>query len=204
MDPPYRLTSERLLIRCWNPSDARLLKDAIDSSVDHLRPWMPWAGAEPTPLAEKVALLRRFRGAFDRGDDFIYGMFTPDEAEVVGGTGLHPRVGDDAFEIGYWVRASRAGSGLATEAAAALTHVAFALCGVDRVEIRVDPANERSAAIPRRLGFTQEATLRRRLIGRGGARRDAVVYTLFADEVGRTPVAAVQVEAYDAAGERLL
>ncbi|MBD0347524.1 MAG: GNAT family N-acetyltransferase [Thermoleophilia bacterium] len=205
-DPPYRVRTERLLIRCWEPRDAPLLKEAVDSSLDHLRDWMPWAQAEPQPLEEKVALLRRFRARFDLGEDFVYGILAPDESEVVGGTGLHTRVGDDAFEIGYWIRASRAGSGLATEATAALTRVAFAVCGADRVEIRVDPPNAPSAAIPRKLGFTEEATLRRRLPGgaAGSGPRDVVVFSLFSEEFAASAAAGATVEAFDAAGARVL
>lgn len=205
-EPPYRVVTERLVIRCWDPGDAVLLKEAVDASLDHLRPWMPWAHDDPQPLAETVGLLRRFRGRFDLGEDFVYGLFDRAESEVVGGSGLHTRVGDDAHEIGYWIRASRVGLGLATEATAALTRVAFAVARVDRVEIRVDPANEASLAVPRKLGFVEEATLRRRLPVAGAAalRRDAVVFTLFADEVDATPVAATALEAYDALGARVL
>jgi RimJ/RimL family protein N-acetyltransferase len=201
-DPPYLIRTDRLVIRCWEPRDAELLKEAIDSSLDHLRPWLPWADEEPTPLEEKIALLRRFRGNFDLAQDFVYGLFTADESQVVGGSGLHTRVGDDAFEIGYWIRSSEAGQGLATEAAGALTRVAFEVCGVDRVEIHVEPANELSAGIPRKLGFREEATLRRRLYSRAaeGVRRDVIVFTLFRDQFAVTPVAAVSVDAYDAAG----
>ena len=202
--PPYRLETERLVIRCWEPRDAPLLKDALDTSLDHLRPWMPWAADEPQTLDEKVALLRRFRGSFDLGDDFVYGIFSRDERQVVGGTGLHTRVGAGALEIGYWIRASQVGRGYAGEATAALTRVAFGVCRVDRVELRVDPANEKSLVVPRRLGFTEEATLRRRLPSeRGGAARDVVVFTLFADELDGSPAATLPVEAYDALGREM-
>jgi RimJ/RimL family protein N-acetyltransferase len=204
--PPYRVVTERLVIRCWDPGDAPLLKDAIDTSLDHLRAWMPWAHDDPQPLAEKVGLLRRFRGRFDLGEDFVYGLFDRAEREVVGGSGLHTRVGEGALEVGYWIRASRVGQGLATEATAALTRVAFAVAGVDRVEIRIDPANAVSLTVPRKLGFVEEATLRRRLplADAAARRRDAVVFTLFADEVDATPVATTALEAYDALGARIL
>ena len=204
--PPYRIVTERLLVRCWNPRDAPLLKEAVDSSLEHLRPWMPWAAHEPQPVAEKVELLRRFRGNFDLGHDFVYGIFTPDESEVVGGSGLHTRVGDDAFEIGYWIRSDRTGQGLATETSAALTRVACELCGVDRVEIHVDPANETSCSIPRKLGYREEATLLRRLPPKepGGRRRDVVIFTLLAQDFAGSPSATAELEAYDAAGNRLL
>jgi RimJ/RimL family protein N-acetyltransferase len=193
------------VIRCWEPGDAAPLKEAIDASLDHLRPWMPWAADEPQPLDEKVALLRRFRGNFDLGEDFVYGLFAADESSVFGGSGLHRRVGPDAFEIGYWIRAGESGRGLATEAAGALTRVGLELCGADRVEIRVEPANEPSRAVPRKLGFREEATLRRRLDpGRADvARRDVIVFSMFRDELPGTPAAAVSVEAFDAAGTRV-
>jgi len=200
--PPYRIVTERLVLRTWEPRDAPLLKEAVDSSIDHLLPWMPWAAHEPQSLQEKVALLRQFRGKFDLGQDFTYGIFTPDEEQAVGGTGLHTRIGDDAFEIGYWIRASRAGEGLATESTAALTRVAFELTDVDRIEIRCEPENERSRAIPRKLGYREEATLRRRL--RHPEPRDVVVYSLFRDDFGSSPVATAVVEAYDAVGTRVL
>jgi RimJ/RimL family protein N-acetyltransferase len=200
--PPYRIVTERLVLRCWEPRDAPLLKEAVDSSIDHLLPWMPWAAHEPQSLEDKVALLRQFRGKFDLGQDFTYGIFTRDEQQVVGGTGLHTRIGDDAFEIGYWIRASRAGEGLGTESTAALTRVAFELTDVDRIEIRCEPENERSRAIPRRLGYREEATLRRRL--RHPEPRDVVIYSLFRDDFGSSPGATAVVEAYDAAGTRVL
>jgi RimJ/RimL family protein N-acetyltransferase len=204
-DPPYRIVSERMVIRCWDPRDAALLKEAIDSSLDHLRPWMEWAHSEPQSLQDKAALLRRFRGRFDLGRDFVYGILDPDEREVVGGSGLHARGGEEALEIGYWIRASRVGNGLATEVTAALTRVAFELCGVDRVDVRVDPANAASLAVPRKLGFLEEATLRRRLPPHeDGIRRDVVVFSLFRDDFAGTPARSTPIEAYDALGERVL
>jgi len=200
------VVTQRLVARCWEPADAPLLKEAVDSSLEHLRPWMPWARDEPQTLPQKVQLLRAFRGQFDRGENFVYGLFSADESEVVGGSGLHPRAGDCiSLEIGYWIRASAIGRGYATEASAALARVGFEVCGADRIDIRVDPANERSAAVPRKLGFVEEARLRRRLISAPGEEpRDALIFSLFRDGLSGSPVAAAQVEAFDAAGTRVL
>ena len=77
-----------------------------------------------------------------------------DERTVIGGTGLHPRIGPGALEIGYWVRADRVRRGVATATARLLTIAALGLDGIDRVEIHHDRANLASAAVPRRLGFT--------------------------------------------------
>lgn len=200
--PPYRVETERLLLRCWDPSDAPLLEEAVTTSLPELREWMPWAHDEPMPLGRRVDLLRNFRAKFDRGEDFIYAIFSRDGARVLGGTGLHLRQGDDALEIGYWIRSDAAGNGFDRKAAAAVTRVAFTICGADRVEIRVDTGNTRSARIPERLGFTMEARLRRRLppLVPGGPRGDVLVHTMFADEFGNTRAAEVPIRAFDAAG----
>jgi RimJ/RimL family protein N-acetyltransferase len=202
--PAYRVHTPRLVIRCWDPADAPLLKAAIDASLGHLRPWMPWARSEPQDVQSKVDLLRHFRGEFDLDRDLVYGVLDRDEREVLGGTGLHPRVGAGALEIGYWIHAAHINQGLATEVAAALTKVAFEANGVDRVEIHNDPANVRSAAVPRKLGFVHEATLCRRVLDADGAHRDAMVWTLFAHQFPDSPAASAEIEAFDAMGRRVL
>jgi RimJ/RimL family protein N-acetyltransferase len=200
--PPYRIATERLVLRCWEPRDAPLVKDAVDSSLEHLRVWMPWAHDAPQPLDDVASLLATFRARFDLGEDYIYGILAADESRVLGGTGLHTRAGDDALEIGYWLRADATGRGFASEATAALTRVAIRVAGVDRVEIRVDPANEASLRIPRRLGFVEEATLRRRLPPTPPSTepRDSVVFTMFAAGFPGSPCAHARLQAWDILG----
>lgn len=202
--PAYRIVTPRLVVRCWDPADASLVKESVDSNLEYLRPWMPWAMEEPTDLAARIQWLRKSRGEFDLERDFTYGIFNREETLVIGGTGLHTRLGPQAREIGYWIRQDHAGQGLATEVAAALTRVAFVVDGVTRVEIRCDPRNTRSAAIPKRLGYQHEATLRRRVLGSDGQPRDAMIWTLLSDEFPGSPAASAQVEAYDVAGRRIL
>jgi RimJ/RimL family protein N-acetyltransferase len=202
--PVYRIETERLVVRCWEPSDAAPMKAAVDASLDHLRPWLPWAWDDPQPLAAKVELLRTFRGMFDRGEDFVYGIFDAEERRVVGGSGLHTRLGEGAREIGYWIAADAAGQGFCTEATAAIVRAGFEVDALRWIEIRCDPENHASAAIPRKLGFTHEATLRERIASGADGRRDVMVWSLFAAEYPRTPCAAAEARMFGADGSRLL
>src|SRR5579871_4727113 len=105
--PPRRFATERLVVRRYERGDAPLVKEAIDSSLEHLRPFMGWAWEAPDPIEVLENRLEFFGGIFDRGDDWVYGLFAQDGSELVGGAGLHPRVGPGALEIGYWIRSSR-------------------------------------------------------------------------------------------------
>jgi RimJ/RimL family protein N-acetyltransferase len=165
--PPDRFRTERLILRRWRIEDAPRLKAALDASVDHLQPWIPWTVAEPAPLPELQARLGRFVADFDAAREWLYGIFPPDEARVLGGIGLYPRAESgrvphdaaDRVEIGYWLCPDVTGRGYATEATRALLATAVVLRGMTRVEIRCDPRNGRSAAVPQRLGFRHTRTI---------------------------------------------
>jgi RimJ/RimL family protein N-acetyltransferase len=192
------------VIRCYEPEDAPLLKAAVDSSIEHLLPWMPWARFEPQSVAEKVELCRMFRGQFDLDQNYVYGIFSPDESEQLGGSGFHPRGNEGSLEIGYWIAVSAIGRGLATEVTAVQTRAGFELAGLDRIDIQVEPTNERSLAIPRKLGFTEEGTLRRRLEARDDEpRRDSVTFSMLREELESSPCMQYEYAAFDVNGEPL-
>ena len=172
------IPTRRLLLRCWRPEDAPLLKDAVDSSLAELRMWVPWAMQEPSSLEVLALRLAGMRARFIAGEDWPFGIFDPGEARVLGGTGLHPFRDSDTLDIGYWIRTDAIGHGFATEAVAALCTTAFARPDVVRVEIRCDANNHRSAAIPRRLGFQVTRTLRESAPTVHGAERDTLVWTM--------------------------
>jgi RimJ/RimL family protein N-acetyltransferase len=202
-NPAYRIETARLVIRCYNPSDAQMLAESVKESVEHLRPWMPWVYGEPEPLEEKVQRLKRFRGMFDLGQDFIYGIFNQDDTKLLGGTGLHTRLSERELEIGYWIHKDHVRQGLVTESTAALIKVAFELLHIHRLEIHCDPANTASAAIPRKLGFTHEGTLRAktRFLERWS---DSMIWGLLESEYPDSPSSKAEIEVFDANGQQVL
>lgn len=203
--PAYRILTRRLVIRCYQPEDAPLLKAAVDASIDHLRPWMPWAADKPEDLQKELERIRVFRGHFDLNQDFIYGIFNQEQTRLLGGTGLHTRVGEDAREIGYWIHVDFINQGLATETSAALTRVAFEIDQVRRVEIHCDPENLPSATVPRKLGYTHEATLRQRSGPfADGHFVDSMIWSLLASDYPASPSAQADIQAFDAMGRQIL
>ena len=202
--PAYRVITPRLVVRCWTPDDAPKLQAAIDASLTELRRFMPWAMAEPEPVEAKVIRLRHFRGQFDLGQDFVYGIFDRDEREVLGGTGLHTRQGPYVREIGYWIATAHTKKGYASEAASAMMQVAFRVDGVPRVEIRCEPDNAPSVAVAKRVGMKLEGTLRANTVRPDGSVRDTLVFSALKAELDELPARNLSVQAFDAVGERLL
>ena len=202
--PAYRVETDRLVIRCWEPRDAKLSKEAIDTSREHLRAWMPWADAEPDPLGVVINRLRHFRAMFDLDKDYVYAIFNKDETQVLGGSGLHTRLGENAREIGYWIHVDHIDRGYATEVSAALTRVAFEIDGMDRVEIHCSPLNLASVSIPRKIGFVHEATLRRRGPIKDGQPVDSMIWSMHAADYPGSMPASAKIMAHDACGGRIL
>src|SRR5690606_27441365 len=114
----------------------------------------------------------------------------------------HPRIGPGAREIGYWVRVDQAGRGIATEATAALTRIAFEIEGIRRVEVRCDPANSRSRRVPEKLGFTHEGTLRSHVLNTDAVPRDTMVWSLVRSEYEGSVPSMSELKAFDVTGER--
>lgn len=203
LNSAYRIETRRLVVRCYNPSDVQMLADSVTESVEHLRPWMPWSYNEPEPIEVKLDRLKRFRGMFDLGQDFVYGIFNLEETRLLGGTGLHTRLGESELEIGYWIHKDFTNQGLVTESTAALVKVAFEILHVHRLEIHCDPANHASAAIPRKLGFTHEGTLRAKtpFLDRWS---DSMIWGLLESEYPSSQSARAEIRAFDAAGRQVL
>ena len=112
---------------------------------------MPWAALEPRALPDREQLIGGWIERWDAAEDFNFGVF--EGAALVGGCGLHRRVGPNGLEIGYWTRAGETGRGIATEAARCLVAGAFSMPTVDMVEVHHDVANVASGRVPERSGF---------------------------------------------------
>lgn len=197
----YRIETERLVIRCYEPGDASKLHEAIIRSLDHLRPWLPWVQQEPKPPEARAGLIRLFRGQFDLGLDYAFGIFDKEEMELVGSTGLHTRIGRNAREIGYWIGIDHIGRGYATEAVSALVKTGFDIEGISRIEIRCAPENTRSQHVPQKLGFKMENIVKRILYQ---DMVETMIWSMTKKEYASSLIRHLQIKAFDLTGSSLL
>lgn len=148
-----------IVVRAYEEDDAPALEAAVAASLEHLRPWMPWAAGPPAGVEWRRGWIRDVCAEEAGGGDRYRGFFAADTGAVLGSGGLHRRIGPRAWEIGYWVHVDHAGRGIATAAVAQLVAEAFADPDVDAVQIHHDVANAASGAVARKAGFTDLGTV---------------------------------------------
>jgi RimJ/RimL family protein N-acetyltransferase len=167
-----------------------MIRDAVDTSLAHLRSSVAWAQAAPTPLSALAARLEASAAAFDAGEAWTFSVLDLAQTRVLGAVALERAdaaltalVGGGALETGYWLRADATGFGYATEATACLTRLAFTMLGAQRVVVCHDPTNATSEGVPRRLGFrclgtVSDALLPDRQAANGAVRPATKVWVL--------------------------
>lgn len=162
--PPSRLVyrdgARHLELRPWSVDDTDALLAAVEASRAELKRFMPWAH-EPVTRAQEYRLIAGFQASYHAGDEYIFGMFS-ESGEVLGGTGLHPRVAlnPSALEVGYWCHSAHAGRGVTTLAVRMQIALAFDRFGCDRFQVMHDEANDASRRVTEKCGFIHEGTMR--------------------------------------------
>ncbi len=165
-------------LRPLEETDASELHALIEANRRYLARWMPWAESQTT--AQTLAFIRATRRQVTDDDGFQAALTA--QARIVGVVGFH---GVDwtnrATSIGYWLAEAEQGRGTMTRAVRALVDHALGVWHLNRVEIRADVENLRSQAIPTRLGFRYEGTLRQ-VLRFGDGYRDQVVHAMLAQD----------------------
>ncbi len=189
---PERYETDELVLRPYAAGDGARLREANVESFEHLRPWLPWAPAEQS-LQEAEILVRRFQAKYLLHEDFVIGIFSPDERRLLGGTGFHLREGplsSRCAEIGMYVRASEAHRGLGTRALRAMLDWGFSAAWPWlRLSWRCDDRNLASVRVAEKCGLRREGTLRGQAADVGDGRRDTACFALtrqdWLDDVAR-------------------
>ena len=176
------LRGERVVVRPYRESDAQALFEAIAESRDHLRPWLPFADEHQTVDESRHWIIQQLANWILR-DDLVLSIWEQATGRYLGGTGLHPHDWEIGyFEIGYWIRVSAEGHGYISESVRLLTDYAFDNLKANRLEIRCDELNVRSASIPKRLGYVLEGRSRNDVATTDGRLRTTLVFSLIPED----------------------
>jgi ribosomal-protein-serine acetyltransferase len=166
-------------LRAPTRADAPALVEMIHESLEDLRPWAEWAvdSYDAEDALKRVEDLDRWRMEGTAHEFFI----TDGDEGLLGICGLN-RIdpANRVANLGYWVRTSAAGTGVAPRAARLLAGWAFANSTLHRLEIVIAVGNERSHRVAEKIGAHFEGVLRSRLWLHGQP-HDARIYSMLRD-----------------------
>jgi ribosomal-protein-serine acetyltransferase len=168
---PFLDLGDGLELHHLDPADAEALQEVIEANRERLMRRMSWAEAST------VETTRGFIAENDGLDPL--GIVV--DGGLVGAIGARPDPLRGDAELGYWIAETHEGRGIVTRATRALIDHAFSRLGVHRITILAAPDNDRSRAIPERLGFTREGVMREAGWSSPGY-HDLVVYGLLEHE----------------------
>jgi len=183
MYPFFELSDGVINIRSYEFGEEEALHEMIHESLKELEPWMSWATKDYTlEVAKSFIAVSRAKWA----DGDLYNCTITDTAtgKFLGGCGLahiHPIY--HFCNLGYWVRTSEIGKGIAVRATKLIAKFAFEKLGLIRTEIVVAVGNEKSKRAAEKAGAHYEGILLNRMVV-GKAIYDAHMFSLLPSDFG--------------------
>ncbi len=176
-----QLIEEELLLRPFRLSDSTGLYCAVKESLRELKPWMSWATDSYNELtAREYITIARAR--WEEGTFYAFAIARADE--ILGActlSSLHPIY--HFCNLGYWVRTSYHGQGIAGRATKLVARFAFENLGLIRVEIVIALENRSSLRVAEKIGAHDEGILLNRMVI-GRSIYDAHMYSLLPSDFG--------------------
>lgn len=172
-----------ILLRPLELTDEQALFSAVRESIQEVSPWLGWCHEDYS--IEETREFLRSREDKSQGDEwYSFGVFDrKDGARFLGGVGLNFINRVHQFgNLGYWVRTSAAGKGVASKAARLVARFGFEELGLSRIEILAAVPNIASQRVAEKIGAVREGVLRKRLLI-GGESQDAVMFSLVQEDL---------------------
>jgi len=176
------LTDGSILVRPYCETDAELLYEAVRESIATVSAWLPWCHENYSIEESREFVSSRQRAS--QGDEwYSFAVFEMETHRFLGGVGLNfiNRVHQMA-NLGYWVRTSASGRGVATRATRLVARFGFEELGLHRIEIVAAVDNLASQRVAEKAGAVREGVLRKRLLIRGDS-QDAILYSLIPEDL---------------------
>jgi ribosomal-protein-serine acetyltransferase len=175
------LSDGHLLIRSFRAEDIDPMYEAVRESITEVSPWLPWCHPDYRIEDASAFIMSRDDAWRDKGE---YGFAVCDvkTGKFLGGVGIS-QVNQTykCANLGYWVRSSCTGRGVASSAARLAARFGLEELSLQRIEILVATGNQASQRAALKSGAVREGVLRKRLLI-NGQQQDAVVYSLVAED----------------------
>jgi ribosomal-protein-serine acetyltransferase len=149
---------QEIELQLFQPQDSPKLYQLVEENREHLREWLPWVENMTTPF-HYDSIISIWLRQFAENNGFNVGIIY--RGELVGSIGLHQIDWHNKLtSVGYFLAKKAEGRGIMTRTVQSILNYAIMDLGLNRVEIRCGENNNKSRAIPERLGFVMEGKIR--------------------------------------------
>lgn len=153
-----RQVAPGISLKTLTEEDADSLFAVTHANRAYLRRWMPWLDGTKT-VADSLAFIQSMRVQASNQTGFTAAIRV--ENQIAGVAGFHTIDWNNRIAtMGYWLAEAHQKRGIMTRAAQVLIDFGFAALNVNRITVSCAVDNKRSRAVPERLGFTYEGTVR--------------------------------------------
>ena len=178
------LKDDVIRLRPLHGSDALEVFLAVQESLASLKPWMPWAH-DSYSITESEGWVKNAAKCWAEGTAYEFAITDSKDGSLIGGCGLnHLNKIDQVANLGYWVRSSRQGRGIAARAARLLIRFGMNELKLNRIEILAAVENFASRKTAENAGAVREAILRHR-IALPDKVHDAVLFSIIPSDFNR-------------------
>ena len=183
IDLPETIQTQRLILQIPKAGFGRKLHAAINDGYEDYIKWLHWSKAIPT--AERLEQeCREHHAKFILRELIRYLIIDKQSLEVLGATAFPiPQLiwQVPQFGISYFIRKSARAKGYATEAAHAMTLLAFRNLNAKKLEIHCEDDNTASKKIPSALGYKLEYNRRGGFPRADGMLANLQTYSIFSE-----------------------
>jgi ribosomal-protein-serine acetyltransferase len=153
-------------LRRYRPDDIDAVYEAVIESRVELSRWMPWCHPDYS-RDDAVWWVESRPAAWEQNEEWSH-LIVDSHGQLLGSCGIRRLdLRNGVGELGYWVRTSATGQGVATEATRQLCEWAFREQGLHRIEILAAVENLPSQRVATKVGGVREGILRQRLLLHG-------------------------------------
>jgi len=156
---PEKIPSTRISLKKHNTTLAQKMYEYVMEDKERLSLFLPWPKFIKS-VDDEVDFINTCNESWDKNESAHFGIFRNDDNEYMGNISSFAfNWASESCEIGYWILGKFEGQGYMSEAVVALENVLFNM-GFNRIVIRFDPLNSKSGAIPKKLNYRREGSLR--------------------------------------------
>lgn len=168
-----------LKLELTSEKHATALYEAVNSNREHLAAFLPWVDNFHS-VKDFSEYINNCMQLNLQQQELSFVIILNDK--LVGRIGLHYiNLQHKNAAIGYWLTRDATGQGIIGRCCKTIIGYGFKELGLHRIEIKAAEKNQRSIAIPEKLGFKKEGILRQAELV-NGVFHDLVIYSMLKDE----------------------